>query len=159
MLWPGMEDYLRETLNGFETASDTQMQRQKFCFYATLPTILLPLLALFLVGVLLGLVIPAVVDIIRSVFYVFQATPAAEAVPGLGGYDWYSDTVDRAGGDAPPLVLDEVDPIDSSIMSSTYGFTERTKKKASPAFMTKVSSLSSHYLEDWLFPKGKEKKE
>ena len=155
MLWPGMENYLRETLDGFISASDTQQKRQRFCFYATLPTILFPLLVIFLVGMTLGLVVPALVDFIRSMVDVFFATPAAEAIPGAGGQEWFNVPMDEGYGNVKQLTPDYyyTEP-PMNIVESSIG---------QPMFIQRAAIAAAYHLNHLVWPslweKKKQKKE
>ena len=100
---PGMERYLQITLNDFKMASDTQMQRFTFCFYATLPTILTPLLVLFLVGLLGAALVVPLVLLVNSLIEAFMTSPIGGAVPGVDDSAWVGEYVESE----PPAVQEE----------------------------------------------------
>jgi hypothetical protein len=88
---PGTQNYMELTLNSFKTASETQKQRLTFCFWATLPTILLPLGILFLAGLAIALLIPPLLLLINALVTLFFASPAAAVVPGADASAWFGD--------------------------------------------------------------------
>lgn len=159
MLWPGLDDYLRDTLNGFETANETQEKRQKFCFWATLPAIFPVLLFIFLIGLTLGLLIPAIVDIIRSLFLFLFATPAAEAIPGDYGEEWFpeGDYVDNE--EEEDIGGDEMITFDGDSMKTRiFGQGFKKKKLSSSSIFPRISQASSYYMKDWLWPSKEQEK-
>lgn len=105
--WPGLLPYLETTLDGFKMASDAQMDRQTWCFWATLPSIAYPLIFLFFIFTLLGVMVPALVSFLVSGFYLFRATPFYTAIVGGGevggGEGIYLDGSSPPPPSAPPL--------------------------------------------------------
>lgn len=97
-LWPGLADYMKTTLNGFVTANDTQQLRQWFCFYATLPTILFPLVILAVGFIVLALIIPVVVDLLIAFGAVVVASPFAAAIPGAQA-EWMDESEKEEEGE------------------------------------------------------------
>jgi hypothetical protein len=117
--FPGLADYMTAALEGFKNANPTQMQRQEFCFWFTLPTILLPLFILAVVGIVLALIVPALVDLFVAFIYMFTASPFYVAFPGgdaagwddLGDYDATrldADVAEFAGRRVRPSTLERM---------------------------------------------------
>ena len=150
-----IETYLRETFDNFVSASDTQQQRQKLCFYITLPSIFLPLAMIFLVGAFLGLVVPALIDLIRSTIEVLFATPASEAIPGVDGPDWFSTPVDNGYGTAKTLDF----PV---IENTTIGYAEDDNVSASimdRVPFDRLATAAAYYIGPMFWPASERKKE
>jgi len=182
--WPGLEDYMRATLESFKDVTDTQMQRQVFCFWATIPTILLPLVLAFVVFTFFGFIIPAIIELIISVFELFAASPAVAGLPGYG-QEWFELSMDEAGdervylnpddggGGAP---LDEFGGGDDDVLGAqayeqAYTLADqrarqrRVGRRRRPATLHQRSGLDQARnwmgatLGDWFFPRRKHKKE
>ncbi len=79
---PGLNQYMQTTLNGFKSASDAQRCREWWCFALTAPVIAFPLLIIILSTIFLSILIPSLLDLGMSTYYMFEASPAGEAIPG-----------------------------------------------------------------------------
>jgi hypothetical protein len=89
---PGTQQYMETTLHDFQTSSDTNKQRLTFCFWATLPTLMLPLTFLFIAGVGLALLIPAILILVNALVGLFFASPAAAAMGSAADTsDWFGN--------------------------------------------------------------------
>ena len=97
---PGMQRYLVITLNDFKMASDTQMQRFTFCFWATIPTLLTPLLFIFLGGLFLAALVVPLVLLVNSLIEAFMTSPIGGAIPGVDDSAWVGEHVDSQ---PPPI--------------------------------------------------------
>jgi hypothetical protein len=87
---PGLQAYMQTTLTDFQNSNPTQKQRQWFCFYATLPTIVTPLILLLVFGIVLALLVPAILHVLEACVTLFMASPAADVVPGsTAGQAWF----------------------------------------------------------------------
>lgn len=83
---PQSHGYLETTLNAFANANNTNLQRMKFCFFLTLPTVFIYVGVVVLVGVILATVVPVTLNIARALIQLFFTTPAAP-----GGADFYTE--------------------------------------------------------------------
>ncbi len=81
-IFPGLQNYMELTLNSFKTASETNRKRMTFCFWATLPTVFLPAIALFIVGMLLAVVLPQLLLLLNASVQLLFASPVAAGLPG-----------------------------------------------------------------------------
>jgi hypothetical protein len=153
--WPGLESYMRITLEGFKDVSDTQSQRQRFCFWATLPTIFLPLVFMFLIFMFFGLLIPAIIDLFMAFIELFVASPVYAAVPG-GGEEWFDLTMDQSDAERVRLNADndeefafdeeeEYEPVHGVASVRAYQHTG----------LPRVRKWAGSVLDGWLFPKEK----
>jgi len=88
---PGLQDYMQITLLDMKNANPTQMERMTFCFYATLPTLALPAVALFLGILIIGVLVTPLVLVFNSLIEAFMASPGGGAVPGGNDEGWYGD--------------------------------------------------------------------
>jgi len=81
-VWPGLNTYLQRTFTGFTSASPTMMQRQSFCFWATLPSVLLPVGVIALVGIIVGALIFGLIFLGGALWNWLSKSPLAAAAPG-----------------------------------------------------------------------------
>lgn len=106
-LWfPGFDNYTEATCQRFRDATPTQMKQQRWCFWATIPTILLPLSIGVVFGTLVGYLVPAVANLIVSLLYLIAASPLIIVVPGGEAQYFYTPGDDGAGDPqptAPPI--------------------------------------------------------
>jgi hypothetical protein len=87
---PGIGNYMRLTMASFRTATDTQKARQWWCFWATLPSLLLPGLIIYLAGSIAFMFVPAIWLWLASLWRLFMVSPLSSEVPGSTSYqDWY----------------------------------------------------------------------
>jgi hypothetical protein len=85
---PGAERYFVLTLEDFRNSSPTQIDRQWFCFYATIPAMITPVLFLFLFGLVgIVLVVPLVL-LFNSLIEAFTASPVGGVIPGVDDSAW-----------------------------------------------------------------------
>lgn len=185
--WPGLEDYMRMTLESFKEVSDTQMNRQIFCFWATLPTIFLPLVLAFLAFTFIGFIIPAIIELIISIFDLFGSSPVVAGIPGYG-QEWFELTMDEpeldervslnefedqqefenqqefedTEGDAQRWY--DIDPnVERRYRQVVLERADRRRQQATfhhRSGYQQARNLMGDLMSDWLFPKhGKRKKE
>jgi hypothetical protein len=134
---PGVQVYLDTTLASFKNANPTDRSRMTFCFYATLPTIFLPAIFIFIVGMFAAIVLPQVLLLINSLVTLLFASPVAAALPGGGDASdaWFgenSDTVDESKLDDLNTLADyQKDPasVSSWFKWAMYGSLGKTKEK------------------------------
>lgn len=91
---PGLHPYMVATLADFNAGSTsvTQRQRQIWCFFFTLPTIVTPLVVLFVGAIVAAAMLPAIVSLVEALVAVFFAGPGAAAVPGADAAQvWFDD--------------------------------------------------------------------
>ena len=82
-LWiPSLNTYMQTTLNGFKLASDAQRCREWWCFAFTAPVIALPLLATILGMMFISILIPSLLSLGLSSYYMFSTSPLGESIPG-----------------------------------------------------------------------------
>lgn len=84
--FPASHGVVQATLDSFINANKTNMQRMWFCFWVTLPAVVGPIIFAIIVGVILGSLVPIIVNLVRSFATLFQATPATP-----GGGDFYTE--------------------------------------------------------------------
>jgi len=72
---PGLNDYMKATMNNFKGATGCQLQRQWVCFGLTGPAIVLPLLLFSLIFVGVGFVIPLLIIVLIQLFNTVITSP------------------------------------------------------------------------------------
>jgi hypothetical protein len=87
--WPGLQTYMETTLNGMRNAERTTHQRMLWCFYATLPAVAIPLLFLFVGGILFAAIFPWIFQLLDRALALFYTTPFASLLPGQDGSEWF----------------------------------------------------------------------
>jgi hypothetical protein len=87
--WPGLQTYMETTLNGMRNAERTTHQRMLWCFYATLPAVAIPLLFLFVGGILFAAIFPWIFQLLDRTLALFYTTPFASLLPGQDGSEWF----------------------------------------------------------------------
>lgn len=87
-LFPGLEEYMRQTLDRFKNANPTEMIQQEFCAKWTLPSI--ALIGVFAIPVVTFLIIliPALINILVALFWCFRASPLYEFIAEENEGDW-----------------------------------------------------------------------
>lgn len=85
---PGLENYLLLTLNDFKSSSATQIDRQWWCFWATSPAIITPVLFLFLFGLVGAVMVVPIVLLFNSIIEAFTLSPIGGVVPGVDDSAW-----------------------------------------------------------------------
>ncbi len=97
---PGIQNYMDTTLASFKAAGSTDRSRMDFCFFATLPTIFLPGVFIFVTGLFIAIVLPQLLLLINGLITLFFASPAAAGVPGGGeaGETWFGENSEQGGG-------------------------------------------------------------
>lgn len=88
LLIPGLNDYMRTTLDGFRDANPTQRERQWICFGLTFPSMTIVLLGFTLFFVALGFVIPLLIMLIMKIWYLITASPLGSILPGGDDDAW-----------------------------------------------------------------------
>lgn len=115
-LFPGVETYLQDTLMSFTSATDSQQQRQLFCFWATLPAVALPIGVIALGGIIIGSLLFAFIFLGGALWNWLAKSPLAAAAPGT---------------DSPWLTL----PQDDSVPNS------RRRRRRDPNLVDGISGL------------------
>lgn len=86
--FPGFDEYTTETCTFFQNPTQTQKDRSRWCFYATLPAIFLPITIGVLAATLFGFLVPAILNLFVAFVFLLAASPLIVAVPG-GGSSYY----------------------------------------------------------------------
>jgi hypothetical protein len=86
---PGVHGYVTNTLNAFVNANPTAADRQAFCFYATIPGMITPLL-IFIIVIAVGVaLVLALVALLEGLIKAYMATPASVVVTGTQNSVWF----------------------------------------------------------------------
>lgn len=103
---PGLPAYVDDKCTAYQTASNTALDQFDWCFWSTLPSLVLPTVLLVLGATFLGFVLPAIFDVIVAAFYVILASPLA-ALWGqsayLGGEDDEDDDEEEEEEEDKPI--------------------------------------------------------
>jgi hypothetical protein len=75
--------YIFQTVNNFELASDTQQCRLDWCFYATLPSILVFVIPIVYIATAIGFILPSFVSWILALLQLLLASPFGLLVPNV----------------------------------------------------------------------------
>jgi hypothetical protein len=89
---PRLDEYMREVLNSFKTASPSVMAQQEWCAYLTLPTLAFVVVLAIPVITFLIYLLPVLIQIGTAAWLVFMASPIAAYLFGEGHETDY-DTV------------------------------------------------------------------
>jgi hypothetical protein len=96
-----------------------------FCFYATLPSIILPAVFIFLGGIAIALLVPPILMLISALVSLFFTTPAARVVPGGDATNWFGT---RDEQDAPEQRPTTPQTIGQRIQGYLFGYTPVKQK-------------------------------
>jgi hypothetical protein len=88
LIIPGLNDYMRTTLDGFRDANPTQRERQWICFGLTAPSMIIVLLGFTLFFVALGFIIPLLIILLMKIWYLITASPLGSVLPGGDDDAW-----------------------------------------------------------------------
>jgi hypothetical protein len=88
LIIPGLNDYMRTTLDGFRNANPTQRERQWICFGLTAPSMIIILLAFSLFFIALGFIIPLFIALLMKIWYLITASPLGTVLPGGNDDAW-----------------------------------------------------------------------
>lgn len=114
---PGANKYMQLTLNSFKTASETNKLRMTFCFWATLPTIIVPLGVLFVGGLITAMLVPPLLLLAHSLVVLVFSSPAASGIPhSEAEADWIGPEIEQE----PPTVTTRA-PISAMMRRFVYG--------------------------------------
>lgn len=102
--FPAATTYAETTLNWFADANETNMKRMTFCFWVTLPSMVLPAMLLVVAGNILATLVPVALEVARSLIFLLFASPA-----GPGGGGWYAERAPYAPA-APLPTREEQQP-------------------------------------------------
>lgn len=105
---PGVNQYMQNTLMAFVNAGATDAERQRFCFWATSPAILTPLIIVVLVIVFAVAIVSAVLVLLQGLVSLFMASPASALVTGTQGNVWYQEDEEEEEDDEEEGDLDTV---------------------------------------------------
>jgi hypothetical protein len=88
---PGVHTYFARTLEAFMSAGATDQERLTFCFWATSPAMVTPLLVgVLLIGVGVAVVLAAVA-LLEGLVRLYMASPASVVVKGTENNVWYEE--------------------------------------------------------------------
>lgn len=73
--WPGAHTYILSKCDNFIQATNTQADRLNWCFWSTIPAVVLPITISVLGATFIGFVLPAIFDVIISAFTSFWQVP------------------------------------------------------------------------------------
>jgi hypothetical protein len=68
---PGCNSYFNQQCSNFASPSNTYQDQLNFCFWLTLPSMLLPFMILIIVSTFFVFIIPSLFDLVVAVLYVF----------------------------------------------------------------------------------------
>lgn len=88
LIIPGLNEYMRTTLDGFRYANPTQLERQWICFGLTAPSMVIILLGFTLVFIAFGFIIPLFILLLMKIWYVITTSPAGTVLPGGDDNAW-----------------------------------------------------------------------
>lgn len=103
---PGLPGYLDRTFDSFRMSYDTMRCRQWWCFGLTAIALALPLLALALVFVVLGALIPIVISLVIALWEWIVSTPWNREEEWLGADE---DDVDTDDADVDYTLREDLD--------------------------------------------------
>lgn len=87
---PGVHNYFARTLEAFIAAGATDQERLTFCFWATSPAMVTPLVVgVLLIGVGVAVVLAAVA-LLEGLIHLYMAGPASVAVTGTEDNVWFN---------------------------------------------------------------------
>lgn len=87
---PGVHNYFARTLEAFMAAGATDQERLTFCFWATSPAMVTPLVVgVLLIGVGVAVVLAAVA-LLEGLIRLYMASPASVAVTGTRDNVWFN---------------------------------------------------------------------
>ena len=94
LIIPGLNEYMRTTLDGFRNANPTQRERQWICFGLTAPSMIIILLGFTLFFVALGFIIPLFIMLLMKIWYLITSSPLGSVLPG-GDDDAWDETFEE----------------------------------------------------------------
>lgn len=134
---PGFDSYISGTLSAFRFASETQQERQLFCAWWTLPSVILPALLLWLAASFLLIIVPALLAVFTSIITLIPTLPFYDAVTSPGeptGFNAFEGENDYPN-------FDEED--------------EEEEEEAAAPIGASMWSKASRRLERWILPHEK----
>lgn len=72
---PGLPSYVLSTCDMFIQATNTQRDRLDWCFWSTLPILVLPLTITVIGATFVAFIVPAIFDVVIAFFYLILASP------------------------------------------------------------------------------------
>lgn len=133
---PGLDSYVTTSLTSFRTASETQTDRQLFCAWWTLPSVILPALLLWLAASLFLVLIPALLALLTTLFTLIPTLPFYDALTRPGEPSGFMEV---EGENSYPI--DEDDEEEEEEEAITVG--------------TSIWGKASRKLERWVMPHQK----
>jgi hypothetical protein len=101
--FPGVNHYFQVTLDAFVNAGPTDQERQVFCFWATSPAMVTPIVIGVLAIVFVVAAITAGLALAQAIITLFMASPAAVAVTGPEESTWFTPPEEEfPEGEGPP---------------------------------------------------------
>jgi len=145
LIIPGMREYMQLTLDAMLNANPTHMQRETFCFFATIYMLIPSIAVLIALGLLAFFLIPPLLMIFEALTVLFLASPASVIVPGRDASTWFPNlnaanaklsrgAMQRQQGttqsNSGPGASDEAPTTPASLVQRyLYGFDEMKRKK------------------------------
>lgn len=133
-LFPGVDTYMHKTMMAFVNAGDTDFNRQRFCFVATSPAMITPILLGVFVVLIGAALISALLALLQGGANFFMAMPTGALVTGTRNSPWFQDD---AGAEpeypenaTPPFGADE--PLGSRITNVFFGAAPVVRRSKGP---------------------------
>jgi hypothetical protein len=86
---PGVREYMQLTLDAMVNANPTQMQRETFCFFATIYTMIPAIGVLIALAVVAYALLTPTLILLDSLAAAFMASPMAVIIPGANVSAWF----------------------------------------------------------------------
>lgn len=148
---PGLPAYVSNQCTKFQTTSNAAVDQLDWCFWSTLPSLLLPTVLLVLAATFIGFILPAIFDVIVALFYVILASPLSVL---WGQKSYLSATGDDDDDDDQPPA-DENDD-ERKPVASRYRAT-RGKQTIFHQMTRNVSDAYSGMIDYWQVSRYKKK--
>ncbi len=135
---PGLDTYVTTSLTSFRTASETQAERQLFCAWWTLPSVILPALIVWLVASLALVLVPALLAVFTALITLIPTLPFYDALTRPGEPSGFMEV---EGENSYPLDEEEEEEDDDEGKAVTVG--------------ASIWGKASRKLERWIMPHQK----
>jgi hypothetical protein len=101
-LIPFVNQYnVREVMDNIRYASPTQMERQAFCAWFTILSVIYIFLFGLIISDVISIILPAIIGVVTALFSFIPTLPAYEAITGLGTTTSSFEMDNEDGGPAP----------------------------------------------------------
>lgn len=140
---PGIDVYMRDTLNSFRAASPTQQDRQLFCAWFTLPAVVLPALIIWLIASFALIIVPALLAVFTALIQFIPTLPFYDAIVGPGNAQGFNTLEGEGDGDYPTR-LDEKEEEEEeeeayyrppTLVKAPIGWTDKAARWVEKRFM------------------------